>query len=93
MWLHQGAFKQPEEAVVSKEAFIITLGKAMKGTVEEQGHIIVALSTDADTTKGIPRNGIRKVHTYSLVNGYMFSNVASSVHPFYIICCECVIKS
>ncbi|XP_071816433.1 MTOR-associated protein MEAK7-like [Apostichopus japonicus] len=61
MWLHQGAFKQPEEAVVSKEAFIITLGKAMKGTVEEQGHIIVALSTDADTTKGIPRNGIRKL--------------------------------
>lgn len=63
MWLHQGVFKRPEDALVSKEAFIIIMGKALKGTPEEQGHIIIALSTDEDTTKTIARDGIRKVQS------------------------------
>lgn len=61
MWLHQGAFKQPEDAFVSKEAFIVTLGKAIKGTPEEQSHIIVYLSTDKDASKGIARSDMRKL--------------------------------
>ena len=58
MWLVQGAVSKPSTATISHEAFVVVMGKLLKGTMEEMSHMVCCLATEnaerlmkADLTK------------------------------------------